>query len=464
MIKKSWIIAIVMSLTFSSCDGLSNRRNSHRVEDKSRIEQLKQEETDVIVEASSIKPKVNVYIENSGSMDGYVKGINEFKDAIGKLLVQLKYHYDEENVQVFFICNNKSDSNIQVTQTAIGMDLANFASEIDVKWRDESKKRGHNTNLNNVFKEVLSRTNDSCISILISDCIYSIGDGSTVNLLNHEKNTTYDAFLTKSKNNPGDLATTIVKMKSKFDGKYYPYTGDKNAFLFKGELPYYICVIANQNVLDDFNNNIKLDSGAIDGYDNKYIITRGVNTDIYYTVLMATGNKGRFKSQRNISSQSFVHGIKDIDLKPNKREGAPFTFAVAIDMKSLDVEEDYILDTSNYILSEDNFEITEIKKVVKNEINPNDWQRIKDANPTHIVMIQARDMQWTNVELGISLKKQVPQWIEDSSILDDTKPDNLKGGKSFGLKYWIEGISEAYEKLYPDDKNYFEVIINISKK
>lgn len=455
----------VLCIATTDCDSRSRRgENQYGTNEESVAAQLTNTEEGFI---PCEKPKVNIYIENSGSMDGFVNGITNFKDAIGKVLAKLKYYYDEENVEIFFIRNDRAVSGNQTEKInvvkACESNISDFATAIDIKWRDDMGKRGQNTNLNNIFKEILDRTDENTISILFSDCIYSIGKGGAENLLNHEKGTTYDAFLSYAKKNKGCLATSIIKMKSTFDGKYYPYTGDGDAFKYKGELPYYICVLANQNLLTDFNRNIKLGKGDLKGYDNKYIISKGASDNLYYSVLMATDNKGRFKQQRQYASSEYVHGIQVIDTKPNKRTGDSFTFAIAADMKGIDAEEDYILNPKNYELTDNCFSVVEVKKLEKNEINQSDWLRISKRNPTHIVIIEVNDMQWTNLELSIALKKQVPQWIEQSSILDDTKADYLQDGKSFGLKYWIYGIAEAYEELYPEDRNFFNITINIKK-
>ena len=438
---------VVLCLICSSCGDQSRRRGPQGGNE----ETLQKTDT---VKPLAVNPKVNIYIENSGSMDGFVNGITDFKSTIGKLLAKLKYYYDEDNVQIFFIRNDKANKQnpketINVVK-ACEANISDFATAIDL-------------NLNNIFKELLNRTDENTITILFSDCIYSIGKGGVVDLLNHEQWTTYDAFLTHSKKNNGSLATTIIKMKSGFKGKYYPYTGDSNSFQYNGELPYYICALANQEIIADFNRKIKLGKGEFEGYDNKYILAHSESTNLYYSVLMATENKGRFKPNRQYNSQTYIHGIKDINLKTNKRTGDPFTFAVALDMKNVDVEEDYLLDTRNYTLTEDNFRVVKVKKVDKGFVNANDWQKTKDGNPTHILVVEAKDMHWTKVELGIALKKQVPGWIEECNILDDTKPSNLEGGKSFGLKFWIHGISEAYEEIYPEDKNYYQVKIYIDR-
>lgn len=457
---KKVLLYSIVSLLLISCGGRNHSSNG------AESQPTPNDSIEEVPITNPIKPVVNVYIENSGSMDGFVlNGITDFKAAVYKLLPKLKFYYDEDNVQIFFIRNDKTKEKLNVVKVCEAS-ISDFAAAIDLRWKEDKKVRGHNTNLNNIFKEILDRTDDKTISVLLSDCIYSIGSGGVEDLLDQEKGTTFDAFLShgkKAQKSDWCLTTTIIKMKSSFDGTYYPYTGDKKGFPYKGELPYYICVLANQAIMADFNKNIKLGKGEIDGYDNKYILAHSESANLYYSILMATENKGRFKPQRQCSSLSYVHGIEDIDLKPNKRTGAPFSFAVALDMKKIDVEEDYLLDTRNYVLTEDNFKVVRVEEIDKNSINANDWQRIKDGNPTHYIVLEAKDMHWTNVELGIALKKQEPGWIEDCNILDDTKPSSLEGGKSFGLKFWIHGISEAYEEIYPEDKNYYQVRINIKK-
>ena len=58
------------------------------------------------VESTSANQKsathVNIYIENSGSMNGYINGNTQFKTAIQDLLVLLKYEFDER-INIYFI-------------------------------------------------------------------------------------------------------------------------------------------------------------------------------------------------------------------------------------------------------------------------------------------------------------------------------------------------------------------------
>ncbi|MDR1810919.1 MAG: hypothetical protein LBR34_11080 [Prevotella sp.] len=400
------------------------------------------------VSIAPVNPVVNVYIENSGSMDGYVTGNTEFKGAIRDLLVLLKHYYsDSEKIKVHFI-------NSQIRETDTKADLATFAQNINAQWSVKGEDRS-SSNLNNVFKQILEKTDKETISILFSDCIYSIKGKDAEGLLSDEKSLTKDAFLSRWRVDSLGLATTIVKMTSKFSGKYY----DKNnaiTVLTGQKRPYYICIVASKDVIDDFNSKIPLERGKIEGFDNKYIMSSGATDNLYYSILLSSYSEGRFKPQRSHTSD-YIHGIEHI--KPG-RDGKPFTFGVAVNMKQVAAEEDYLLSPENYILSDNNFIVKEIVKAEKNQIRSSDWVKISKGNPTHVIVLEATGTALA--DMTIALKKQTPQWIEQTNIIDDS--NILKNlDKTFGIKYLIDGIAEAYETLYPDDKNYFELKIKINK-
>jgi hypothetical protein len=404
------------------------------------------------VNTPAVKPTVNVYIENSGSMDGYVNGNTEFKGAIRDLLVLLKHYYgQEEKIKIHFI-------NSKIRETDTKTDLATFAQNINALWKAPNDDRS-SSNLNNVFKMILDKTDRETISILFSDCIYSIKGKDAEGLLSTQKSLTKDAFLSRWRLDSLKLATTIVKMKSKFTGTYYDKDNQKTS-LNGDSRPYYICVIGNNDVMVDFNGKIPLEKGKIEGFDNKYVISTGTANALYYSVLLSTYNIGRFKPTRMLSAKEYVHGIEDVDLKSrNRGEGSNnFTFAVAVDLKNIHAEEDYLLNVENYTFGDNNFHIKEIKPVKKNEINATDWLKISAANPTHVIVLEATGTAISDVK--VSLKKQLPQWIEQTNIVDDK---NIKNNldKTFGIKYLIEGIAEAYQIIYPNDKNFFEFEIKI---
>lgn len=106
---------------------------------------------------------VNFYMENSGSMDGYVNGTTEFKDVLGKMIVS-SHHYCRETG--FYFVNKDV---YEVNGAAI-----NF-----IQMLNPSKIKVGNvgsTDINQIYRNILERTKKHTISVLFSDCIYSVSN------------------------------------------------------------------------------------------------------------------------------------------------------------------------------------------------------------------------------------------------------------------------------------------------
>jgi len=391
---------------------------------------------------------VNVYIENSGSMNGYINGNTEFKSAIQDMLVLLKYQYDEKNINLFFI-------NSQIHPTNINTDLAGFASALNTK----SFKVGATTssNLNNIFKQILAKTSKDTISILISDCIYSIKGSHTEDLLSDQKNLTKDAFLTKSKQNI-NLMTTVVKLNSRFKG-YYWDKNEKRTFLNNEPRPYYISIVGSEIAMNDFNLKIIFSKKEVEGYENKLVLSSmNYSKEIYYSVINTKTDFGRFKTAREFSDKNSVKGIEDIN--SDSRNGDKFTFSVALDLSQLPLEDDYISNLKNYAVEQGDFTILKISKFSNENLVPSSVTKISKSGkaPTHYITFSSTSKKYS--DLVFSLKRQVPKWVEETSTEDDTDLKSITN-KTFGFKYLIGGISEAYQTISPS-KNYFELKININ--
>lgn len=392
---------------------------------------------------------VNVYIENSGSMNGYVEGNTEFKGAIRDLLVMLKYYYDEKNLNVNFI-------NSSIYPTNIHGDIVNFSKSLNAK----TFKVGDtfSSNLNNIFNQILTKTSKNTISILLSDCIYSIVGSKTEDLLSDQKSLTKDAFLTKFKNKE-PLSTTIVKLNSQFNGTYYDKVNKKTEL--KNTLrPYYMTIMGSEKVMTQFNSNIELSKNKVEGFENKYNLTlKDYSKDVYYSVINSKEDSGRYKPDRAYKSNEAIHGIEDVSIII--RNSSNFIFSVALDLSNIPIEESYIINKSNYSITEGNYKIKAIYKFDKNQIGPSSINMLSKAKvtPTHYIVFESTTPNFTN--LAFTLNKQIPKWVYTTSTNDDT--NILKSPDStFGIKYLIEGISEAYQTESKNNK-FLELTINIKK-
>ncbi|WP_153194529.1 hypothetical protein [Sphingobacterium faecium] len=50
-----------------------------------------------------VVPNFSIYLENSASMDGYVKGVSNFEVVLSNLVIGLNYHYNQKHIKFNFI-------------------------------------------------------------------------------------------------------------------------------------------------------------------------------------------------------------------------------------------------------------------------------------------------------------------------------------------------------------------------
>ena len=88
----------VATIAVGSLSGCSSRRTK-----KANDNVAKQDTATAYIDAIDFNPVVNVYLENSGSMDGYVKGQTEFEQIVYNYLVNLKLAKITSELNLFYI-------------------------------------------------------------------------------------------------------------------------------------------------------------------------------------------------------------------------------------------------------------------------------------------------------------------------------------------------------------------------
>ena len=339
------VITIIL-LVFCSCER-SDRRVT-KVEQTVAIDTTASLETPepAIVEQKALK--IKLYIENSGSMFGYVNGRTQLKDMLQNLLVDLKYEYNEENIEIYFV-------NTKIYNNPIKSDVKDFADKLS----PYSIKIGQtgSSDLNDIFRQITSEIEDNSISILISDFIYSIKKGNTVNLLGEQQALTKDVFLTADKKGQ-KLTTNVYQYSSDYEGKYYDFNDDGKPF--KGQRPYYLAVIGEQGNIKQFTDQIGPKFPKYKGYSNEYLLTAEDFKVEDFTVLSSTYNVGRIKPIRG----SEVNGqVRKIEVEDSGRGDVTFQMAIAVDLSSLAVTNNYITNIENYELENDDYTLFEIGQI-----------------------------------------------------------------------------------------------------
>lgn len=388
---------------------------------------------------------INVFIENSGSMDGYVRNQTDFEVSLSDLLVELLYEYGKDRVHVNFINNAIYPSEID--------EVENFTKALDPGKPPYKIGNRNASEINEILEMVLDSVATDKIAILFSDCIYSLKKGDdTEGALGYEKSLTKNAFLQKFRGNPTNhFSTLILKLNSQFDGIYYDKY-NQGTYLEKTNRPYYIWIIGEKNRIDWLLENIQFRN--LVGFDRSYLLTGGTESYLpFFTVLKETNKIGAF--QQTDRTEDFVNEICEIEY-----EDGVFQFSIAIDLNGLEADSDFLLSKANYALT-DGFQISRIEEIDRNKLTPRDRVTIDKTDVSHLITIRInQDYAIQNMEL--KLTKTIPDWVYNSSTLNDLDEADRKG-KTFGLSYLIEGAADAYSKHYKTNTAHFSIELKIKK-
>jgi len=181
--------------------------------------------------------RVYLYLENSGSMDGYVNGITDYEAALADLVVESQFYYGKDNLFVNFI-------NSEIIPAQI-------------------------TDIDSFFR-----------SLNPGDTPYNVGNKSISELNELFKNV---------------LSAFVMQMTSSFTGKYFD-KDNKVTLLNNEQRPYYIWILGEENIVKDFLS--KHNPSKYRGYKNSYCFTNDLDSKIKFELLKSTGLEGRVSFNR----------------------------------------------------------------------------------------------------------------------------------------------------------------------
>jgi len=390
----------------------------------------------VVSTSEAEKPIVDVYVENSASMDGYVEGVTEFEQTIYSYLSDIKISDYSDSLNLFYI-------NSQMIRHK--SDIADFIEKLEPT---TFRKRGGNrsaTDISNIFRAVLAKIRKNDVAILVTDGIFSSGKGKNAQeyLVNQQigiKNTMAECL----KKNP-NTALVLYQLSSKFNGKFYNRE-DKPTVIKDKQRPYYIWIIGDVDNIARLKMNIPETNFKGNGIQHSFTILPSIEKEVNYMILSnpKTGSFDRqtpsgfgcSKKKDYVNPKTSIYNIKKANKGIHK---GTFMFATGMDLSLFSVllGDEYLMNAENYILL--------INKQVNNdysieiEYNTNPY-----TNYTHNMKLTTDKISVG--ELEINLRSRLPDWISeinDNEGLDIYKNDAIN--KTFGIKYLVEGIYEAYQ-------------------
>lgn len=154
----SFIVLIASALLLSMCAEKSGGEG----EEKKPEDSIPDSGKSPIGGLVAIKPinEVNIFLENSGSINGYLTGSSEFNQALNLVL---------HNAELEFTLNT-AYVNTQVYPSK--KTLSTFVNDLTptgIKVGDQTT-----SNINYMFEEAIKATSNGSVSILVSDGIYSL--------------------------------------------------------------------------------------------------------------------------------------------------------------------------------------------------------------------------------------------------------------------------------------------------
>lgn len=384
------------------------------------------------------KPVVRIYMENSGSMDGFVTLNSQFKNALGHLLAKADGYYD--NTKLFFV-------NDQVYDAPICQDLNNFVLRLNTA----SMKVGHtgNTDLNKIFKLLLDRTHGDTVSVLVSDCVYDVDNVG--NLLSGASSATTGTFMKairRAQDEKREFGVILLQMESMFQGTHYE---GNTGMPYYGKRPYYIIFMGDKDRLADMNAHLELENTptGMPGLKHKYMLSSEKTWDLdNQTARVFTSG---FTNARRIQPE---HDGLNIHNFTTDQEQGSLKFAVGLGVEQLFADREYVLDSANYEVLPAQYHLLDINDKAK--FTECDFFR----RPICVQIGTGNDSYAP--EITLILKNSIPKWVSECSY-----NKHLMGypapNKSYALYEMVEGIYGAFHNAKGgNDKDIFRLKIKVA--
>lgn len=387
----------------------------------------------IIVKPTIPKPTINVYVENSGSMFGYVKGVTEFEQSVYSYLSDIKISDCCNALNLYYI-------NSKILKQPD--DVEDFINKLEP---DTFLAKGGElgiTDLSDIMGNILKeQQTDTDVAVFISDCVFSPGgrykkhDNADDYLLNQQIGIK-GHFANKLKENP-DFAVVVYRLMSQFDGIYYNKFDERTAI--KAQRPFFIWLMGDCKQLIHLTETLDRNKIKGTGVQNVYMISRGCNKLSYG--IMPQPRIGKFDIDRVDSHQSIVN------VKPDtKGRSSRFMFTVGVDFSGLLLEDDYLLNSENYVVSNKAY----VLEIVRNTNSLSSY--------THLLKLTLNQPIVSRGPIKVRLLNRMTEWVydkTDNSGLDIFADEAVE--KTYGLKYLIEGVYDAYSV----NDAYGEITINI---
>ena len=370
--------------------------------------------------------KVEFLLENSASNFGYISKNTVFKKTFSNLITDLRAKDLVTKVGIGY-ANGERYCKGKIFEES--REIKSFIENLNPQFLQKVNCPTNSSDMVNVVMNSLPDTNFT-MKVIFSDFIFSIPDNHSIDNLAFQKDfmkETFNRYLKQNKK----LAICIIKFLSEFDGTYYCEIDNKMIPNVKGTRPFYIFLIGDYHDLNYLIN--KLNFKEYEGFENMLLYANFDNLT----------PKARLIHNKNKGDVSIQGSPSQLIFKNNAYAGE-LQFDVKINLAELQIPDFMIEDLSLYQLNND-FQLKKIKKIEEAEA----------SDYTHVFTVYHKNYKPKYEECKISFQLKLPEWVLESSSENDSEPvSETQSKKTFGFKYLVQGILDAYINLKNTPKIY----------
>lgn len=372
---------------------------------------------------TTLSPIVNVYLETSGSMNGYVNGgTSVFQQVVKEFLSGINNGNFAQTVNYFYI-NNKI--------TPKGSDLASYITELTPA-SFYAAGGGATTDIGGLFKTILGKTDNNTISIFISDCIISPGTNKDTEAYARGQMTDVRDAIVGYINQYQDLACLVYQFDSGFKGRYFDF--QNRAHQVDMQRPFYIWVFGHTYNLARLKLDVVPDQDfKVAPIRNQWMV---FNTKLDY--LQKDGVLYGLMLPNNMKNGKYIHVDRTVLRGIQKCSDNNYRFSFGADMSlatSL-MGDTYIEDTNNY-----NKMVNKMtKELFYGEIEK-DYNQKSPYSHSYRVDSNAPFQKGT---FTLAFIPKVPSWAYACTDTDDHIFNGANDNMTYGLKYIFEGVFSGY--------------------
>lgn len=350
-----------------------------------------------VAESKAEAAELQVYLENSGSMDGYMVAGSELKDALYGYVSLLSAQAEATHIN--YINTTVVPFSGGIKQFVDGLTPGQFASV--------AGSRAH-SDLGDMLQMVVGRMKKNSVALFVSDCILDVPQGDATNYFTNRRIQIESVVARKLRTDP-NFSVEVLRLESRFNGYYYDLDG-KTRLNVKSR-PYYMIVMGSRDVLRQLNRTVPT-SRIPHGYTGYVAYT--TPQSVAYTFANQYGKEGKDNT---------------IELTPDRKGNYRLRLLANL--------ADLLVDGANP--SEPS-----LLKPTQTTTQVEDIAPIKNGGQySHAVDLKLTKQTKAGGEmLSLQLATE-PAWVAKAN--DETGRNIRKNlGKTSGIKYIIGGLADAY--------------------